>query len=172
MKARARFLGHSIHQMLVVFPLGLLATAVIFDLVGIIGTTDGWWSISFWVMAAGILGALLAAPFGFADWLAIPRGTRARRIGRYHGLGNGVVAVLFLASWLLRSPNEAAPALALVLSFSGAALALLTGWLGGELVARLGVGVADDASLNAPSSLRSRSTSVAGESMSAAHRVR
>jgi uncharacterized membrane protein len=33
------------------------------------------------------------------------------------------------------------------------ALALLTGWLGGELVSRLGVGVDDNAELNAPSSL-------------------
>jgi len=30
---------------------------------------------------------------------------------------------------------------------------MLTGWLGGELVARMGVGVDDDAGLNAPGSL-------------------
>lgn len=172
MKSRARFLGHSIHQMLIVFPLGLLATAVVFDLVGIIGNTDGWWTISFWVMAAGILGALLAAPFGFADWLAIPRGTRARRIGRYHGVGNGVVSALFLASWLLRSPNEAPATLALALSFGGAALALLTAWLGGELVARLGVGVDEDAGLNAPNSLRGRRAPAVAGSMPAPHRSR
>ena len=32
MKSRATFLGHPVHQMLIVFPLGLLATAVIFIL--------------------------------------------------------------------------------------------------------------------------------------------
>jgi hypothetical protein len=32
----------------------------------------------------------------------------------------------------------------------------VTGWLGGELVDRLGVGVDDGANLNAPSSLSSR----------------
>ncbi len=47
-------------------------------------------------------------------------------------------------------------AMALVLSFMGAGLALLTGWLGGELVDRLGVGVDDGAHLNAPSSLSRR----------------
>jgi len=31
---------------------------------------------------------------------------------------------------------------------------LVTGWLGGELVNRLGVGVHENANLNAPSSLR------------------
>jgi uncharacterized membrane protein len=35
MEARAKLLGHPVHQMLVVFPLGLLATGVIFDLVHI-----------------------------------------------------------------------------------------------------------------------------------------
>ncbi len=31
MESRAKILGHPVHQILVVFPLGLLATAVIFD---------------------------------------------------------------------------------------------------------------------------------------------
>src|SRR5215213_1816537 len=36
---------------------------------------------------------------------------------------------------------------------AGASLAVVTGWFGGELVERLGVGVADGAHLNAPNSL-------------------
>ena len=43
--------------------------------------------------------------------------------------------------------------LALGLSFVGVGAAVLGGWLGGELVERLGVGVADNAHLNAPNSL-------------------
>ena len=35
MESRAKFLGHPIHQMLIVFPLGLLATAVIFDIIAL-----------------------------------------------------------------------------------------------------------------------------------------
>jgi uncharacterized membrane protein len=31
MDSRAKFLGHSTHQQIIVFPLGLLGTAVIFD---------------------------------------------------------------------------------------------------------------------------------------------
>jgi uncharacterized membrane protein len=156
MKARARLLGHPVHQMLIVFPLGLLATAVVFDLIALLSGNPGWWPVSYWVMAAGIVGALVAAPFGLIDWLAIPRNTRARRIGAMHGLGNGVVSLLFVGSWLLRyqaQPEVPPPTLALVLSFGGAGLALVTAWLGGELVSRLGVGVAENAGLNAPSSL-------------------
>ena len=37
MEARATLFGHSIHQMLIPFPFGLLATGVIFDIVRISG---------------------------------------------------------------------------------------------------------------------------------------
>ncbi|MGZ8467318.1 MAG: DUF2231 domain-containing protein, partial [Candidatus Binatia bacterium] len=45
---------------------------------------------------------------------------------------------------------------ALLLSFMGAGLALVTGWLGGELVDRLGIGVDEGANPNAPNSLSQR----------------
>jgi uncharacterized membrane protein len=155
MESKAKLLGHSIHQMLIVFPLGLLATAVIFDLIHIASGREVMAVVSYWMMAAGIVGALVAAPFGFIDWLAIPKGTRARTVGMLHGGGNLVVTVLFIASWLLRGPSPEAPGiLAYILSFAGAAQATVTAWLGGELVARLGVGVYDDAGLDAESSLR------------------
>jgi uncharacterized membrane protein len=105
------------------------------------------------MMAAGIIGALLAAPFGFIDWLAIPKGTRAKRIGAMHGGGNLIVALLFIISWLSRDTQYAPTSRVMVWSFAGAILALFTGWLGGELVDRLGVGVDEDAGLDASSSL-------------------
>ena len=43
---------------------------------------------------------------------------------------------------------------AYVCSFLGVLLALVTGWLGGELVNQLGIGVHDGANVDAPSSLR------------------
>jgi uncharacterized membrane protein len=157
MESRAKLLGHPIHQMLIVFPLGLLAMAVVFDLLAI-GLGNGYWSeIAYWMIAAGVVTGLLAAPFGTIDWLAIPSGTRAKRIGAVHGVGNVVIVLFFAVSWLMRGDAPAAPqALALVLSFAGGGLALFTGWLGGELVDRLGVGVDDGAHVDAPSSLAKR----------------
>jgi uncharacterized membrane protein len=71
-----------------------------------------------------------------------------------HGLGNVVVLLLFFASWWLRRADpEAPPMLANALSLAGVALAAVTAWLGGELVARLGIGVYEDAGVDAPSSL-------------------
>ncbi len=157
MEARARILGHPIHQMLIVFPLGLLATAVIFDVIRLL-TANGYWSeIAFWMIAAGVVGGLAAAVFGVIDWQAIPSGTRAKSVGLRHGVGNVVAVVLFIVSWLLRADAPGEPgAIPIVLSLVGVALAGLTGWLGGELVDRLGVGVDDGAHLNSPSSLSGR----------------
>ena len=155
MQAKARFLGHSIHQMLVVFPLGLLMTAVIFDIAYLSTANPGWAMVSFWIMAAGIIGAIVAAPFGSIDWLSIPKQTRARKVGFIHGLGNVLVLALFLISWFLRKgAADFAPSVgALICSFAGVAVAAVAAWFGGELVDRLGVGVDEGANLDASSSL-------------------
>jgi uncharacterized membrane protein len=159
MESRVKILGHPVHQMLIVFPLGLLATAVIFDFIFLAGGGPTMAVVAYWMIAAGIIGGLLAAPFGWIDWFAIPRGTRAKSVGFWHGSGNVVVVLLFAASWLLRHELPERPeALALVLSIGGAGLALLTGWLGGELVDRLGIGVDDGAHPDAPSSLSDRAS--------------
>jgi uncharacterized membrane protein len=157
MNSKAKLLGHPIHQMLIVFPLGLLATSLIFDIVYQVTGNGRWADIAYVMIASGIIGGLLAAIFGLIDWLAIPKGTRAKRIGALHGIGNVVVVGLFAISWLLRYDHPAVPGTgSLILSIMGVALALVTGWLGGELVDRLAVGVDDDAHVNAPSSLSGR----------------
>src|SRR5438270_7594180 len=157
MESKAKLLGHRVHPMLIVFPLGLLATAVIFDIVGLSTRNPFWFQTAFWMIAAGIMGGLLAAVFGLVDWLAIPKNTRAKAIGLWHGGGNVLVLLLFAISWFVRRGRAEVPSNgALVLSFLGVLLALVTGWLGGELVDRLGVGVDKDAHLNAPNSLSRR----------------
>lgn len=154
MESRAKLFGHPIHQMLIVFPLGLLATSVIFDIIYLVTDNRRWSEIAFWMIAAGIIGGLVAAPFGLIDFLAIPQNTRAKAIGLLHGGLNVVVLGLFAASWFFRRDFPGEPStIALALSFVAFAIAGVSGWLGGELVDRLGVGVDDGANLNAPSSL-------------------
>lgn len=157
MRAKARLFGHPIHQMLIVFPLGLLGTSLLFDILYLSTGGDHWALVAYYMIAAGIISGLLAAPFGLIDWLAIPGGTRAKRIGLLHGGGNVVVLLLFVLSWFSRRDLPTAPS-AFEVALSGAAvlLALVTGWLGGELVDRLGVGVDEGANLDAPSSLSGR----------------
>ncbi|HUR97328.1 MAG TPA: DUF2231 domain-containing protein [Pyrinomonadaceae bacterium] len=158
MESKARFLGHGIHPVMIVFPLGLLATGVVFDVIYLIWGSPDMASVAYWMIAAGIIGGLLAAPFGWIDWYAIPPGTRAKTIGFIHGLTNTVALLLFVGSWGLRHDVPEHPeTLASILSFAGAGMAGLGGWLGGELVERLGVGVHEGANLNAPNSLSNAS---------------
>lgn len=162
MESRAKLFGHAIHPMLITFPIGLFVTAVVFDIMHLATGTALWASIAYYLIAAGIIGGLLAAIFGVVDYLGVPGGTRARSVGLAHGAGNVVVVALFFVSWLLRRPEPSGPsALALIFSFVGVALATVTAWLGGELVERLGVGVDDGAQLDAPSSLGGQPASVA-----------
>lgn len=154
MEARAKILGHPIHQMLIVLPLGLLTGAVVSDVIYLITGSVQSSIVSYWLIPGGVLTGLLAAVFGFIDWLKIASGTRAKRVGLLHGLGNVVVVTLFAVSWLLRDTAGAeVPGVAIALSLLGGGLSMVTGWLGGELVDRLGVGVHDGAHLDAPSSL-------------------
>jgi uncharacterized membrane protein len=147
-------LGHPIHPMLVVFPLGLLVTSLIFDFLRL-GTGNGTWSlVAEYLIGAGVIGGLIAAVPGLIDWLSIPAGTRAKAIGAWHGIGNVIVVVLFAVSWLMRRPAPEAPAAgAIVLSCVAVCIGAVTGWLGGELVDRLGIGVDEGANPNAPNSL-------------------
>ena len=111
-----------------------------------------------------MISGLIAAVPGLIDWATIvPRDSRAWSVGLYHGVGNVIVVLLFAGSWILRkgtgsgfdmagAPNTTA----LVCSFAGVILALVTGWLGGELVERLNIAVHVGANPDAPNSLTRR----------------
>jgi uncharacterized membrane protein len=160
MRSRAEAMGHAIHPMLIVFPLGLLSTAVVFDVLYLITNRTGFQIAAAYAIAAGLIGGVVAAVFGLVDWMGIPPGTRAKRIGRIHAGTNLVAMLLFAVSWLLRAraDNWDPSASALVASFAGLVVASIGGWLGGELVERLGVGVDPEADVNTPSSLSHGST--------------
>jgi uncharacterized membrane protein len=157
MESKVKVVGHPVHPMLVVFPLGLFATSLVFDLIRLAGGGEGFSTAAFYMIAAGIIGGLAAAVFGLVDFLAIPNGTRAKTIGLTHGVVNVVIVGLYIASWGIRyGDHTAALGGAILLSGLAVLLALVSGWLGGELVDRLGVGVDDGAHLDAPSSLSGR----------------
>ena len=159
MESRAKLFGHPIHQQLIVFPLGLLVTSLVFDVIYLVTGTATWAVVAFWMIVAGVAGGLAAAPFGIWDWIGIPNGTRAKRIGLLHGVGNVIVVLLFAASLMIRKDNTAAPeGFAILLSAVGVLIGAVTGGLGGELVTRLGIGVDAGANPEAPSSLSGKAT--------------
>jgi uncharacterized membrane protein len=158
MQSRMKLLGHPIHQMLVPIPAGLFIVGAVLDIVHAFVESSWIPTVTYWNIAIGIAAALLAAVFGIADWTKIPSGTRAKRIGSIHGVGNVLAVVLFALALWSRSdaPGYAASGGALTLEVIAFAMLGVTAWLGGELVDRLGVGVDDGAHVDAPSSLRSR----------------
>jgi uncharacterized membrane protein len=155
MESRAKLLGHPVHPMLIVIPLGLFIAAVVFDAFYLWQSTPAFASVSYWNIAGGVIGGLLAAVFGLIDWLAIPANTRAKRIGLIHGAANVVVVALFSAAWLMRGGtiDNAPTTTVFLVEVAALLLGAVSGWLGGELVDRLSVGVDDGAHLDAPSSL-------------------
>jgi uncharacterized membrane protein len=158
MQSRVKVLGHPVHQMLIPIPAGLFIVGAILDVVQQFADTAWIPTVTYWNIMIGIGTALLAAIFGAADWAQIPKGTRAKRIGAVHGIGNVLAVVVFGLAIAMRRDNlnHEVGSAALTLEVIGFLMLGVTAWLGGELVDRLGVGVDERAHLDAPSSLRSK----------------
>ena len=158
MESRVKVLGHPLHPMLVVVPLGSFIAAVIVDVIAVVGGNQTLSVVGFWNIAVGVVGGLTAAAFGLADWLNIPGKTRAKRIGLLHGALNVIVTATFALVWILRYGSADVTPTTPLLAIEVAALVggAVAGWLGGELVDRMGVGIDEGAHLNAPNSLSGR----------------
>lgn len=140
MKSRANIAGHPIHPMLVVFPIGLWVFSFVSDLIYLGTSNVDWNSVAYYAMAGGILGALAAAIPGLVDLLSVTTG-RTRIIGLWHmGLNLFIVALFAINFWMRTSVPQISTGL---IWFSALSIALLiiSGWLGGELVYRHGIGV-------------------------------
>ena len=146
MQTPASVARHPIHPMLAVFPLGLLLTAVVFDVITLVTGGPTPRLVAFYLIAAGVLGALPAAVPGFIDYVSLQG--RPGRLATWHmGLNVAAVAV-FLVSFGLRTrwgeswvpPGSSLPP---ALSSVGAAALMVSGWLGGHLVYVHRVGVAE-----------------------------
>jgi uncharacterized membrane protein len=132
---------HPIHPMLVTLPIGFLVGALVSDIVYAAMRDAFWAQASFWLIAAGIVTALLAAVFGLTDFVTIKRARNT--VGYVHLIGNLTVVVLSLVNLLIRLPSRADPILpwGIGLSVIVGLILLLTGWMGGELTFRYKVGV-------------------------------
>jgi uncharacterized membrane protein len=139
----ARVAKHPIHPMLVVLPIGLWITALVFDVIHALTGHPTMRTAAFWNVGAGVVGALLAAIPGFVDWLSLSG--RAARLGTYHMLLNlGAVAV-FAVNWFVRTRVAGDSPVPLILSIVGVIGIAISGWLGGELVYVHRVGVEEEA---------------------------
>lgn len=138
--------GHPLHPLLVTVPIGAWVASLVFDIAGAAtGDVSVFARGALWLVGVGVVGALLAALLGLMDLATLEAGTRARKIALTHmSLNFGVVA-LFLISFLLRlNAADYVSALGVVFSVIGLLALGASGFLGGELVFRHGVRVADE----------------------------
>jgi len=154
MESRVQILGHPVHQVAVMFPIGALGFAVVSDACHAVTGSRDMEAAARHALSFGLVTAALAAPFGLIDWLAIPSGTRAKRVGAFHAVGNAVALSLFGAARYLRRGRRT-PTAAKALAATGLALTSATAWAGTELINRHRVGVHDLLGENVPSSLSS-----------------
>ena len=89
MESRAKLFGHPIHQMLIVFPLGLLATALLFDVVQLVSGNGFWSELSYWMIAAGVISGLVAAPSSNEQSIVDSQGMYIRSDETLHNAGSG-----------------------------------------------------------------------------------
>lgn len=154
MESRAKLMGHAIHPILVMFPAGLLLISLLFDGLRLLTGQKKWSEIAFWNIVVGVVSGYVAAIPGLVDWWHLPPGSRAKGVGTAHAIANNVGIGLFIASLVLRKRDDRQPTnAALACALGGASAIGLGGYLGGELVERLGVGVTPGANINAPPSL-------------------
>jgi uncharacterized membrane protein len=143
MRSSATIAGHPIHPMLVPFPIAFWLAALVCDAVFAFGGHSVWAIAPIWLIGAGIGLALLAAIFGFADFLGEPR-IRELRHAWEHMVGNLAAVTLAAANLLVRLIDGTAQAVlpwGILLSCAVTIVLLFTGWRGADLVYRHGVGV-------------------------------
>lgn len=144
-QSTAAIAGHPIHHMLVVFPIAFLIGAFGADIT-FLATQDALWTqMAYWLLVAGIVTALAAAVPGMIDFITIGR-VRSLWIAWAHLSANLVVVALALINVGVRLADPAAGASGWGVWISGAqtALLLFSGWLGGELAYRYGIGAIRD----------------------------
>jgi uncharacterized membrane protein len=144
MKSKATLAGHPIHPMLIPFPLALWATSFVVDILFYFLRHPTLLVVAKFMIAAGCLGAIAAAIFGIIDWLSIKNGD-VKKVANWHARLNIAALVVFAISLLLRMGRYSELVgrkltIPFLLSLVGVILITISGWLGGELVFRYGVG--------------------------------
>jgi uncharacterized membrane protein len=144
MKSKASIAGHPIHPMLIPFPLALWATSFVVDILFYFLRHPTLLVVAKFMIAAGCLGAIAAAIPGIVDWLSIKNGD-VKKTANWHARLNIAALVVFAISLFLRMGSYSELVgrkltIPFLLSLVGVILIAISGWLGGELVFRYGVG--------------------------------
>ncbi len=134
MESRLKIAGQAVHPILVMFPLGLFAMAVIFDVADLAGGPSLLGTLAYWNIVAGLLAGILATLAGAID-LAFVRHADAKRMGVLRVLLNMGVLIVFAVILMVRvgNPDRAAGGGLFLLEVIALGLTGFGAWFGGEL---------------------------------------
>lgn len=140
MQGKATLGGHPIHPMLIPFPIGFFVGALVCDIILAFTKNPFWPQVSVVLIGFGIVGALLAAVFGFTDYATAPMSDDAKKTATTHMALNLLVVVLFAVAFWLRLGDNVSTA-GIVLTVIGVVLLAVSGWYGGHLSYHYRIGV-------------------------------
>jgi uncharacterized membrane protein len=144
-RSTARIGGHPIHPMLIPFPIVCFILTFVLDVLYTRGNT-GVAGSTIWLLAIGLVMAALAAVAGLTDFFGDKRIQGADAVK--HMLANVTAVVLEILNLVLRYKNpESVGSVGVYISGVVVLVLIYSGWKGGDLVFRHGIGVRDSSNL-------------------------
>lgn len=140
MISKANIAGHPIHPILVTVPIGAWLWSLACDIIYRATGNTMWDTIALYSIAAGVIGALVAAVPGLIDLYNLPP-SQAKKIGISHMIINLVLVLLYAVNFFWRRNVDPTVIGPFILSIATVILLLVSGWLGGEMIFRHGVAV-------------------------------
>ena len=141
-RSTAKLGDHPIHPMLIPFPIVCFILTFILDIAYARGD-GGVAEASTYILGFGLIMAALAAVAGLTDYLGDER-VRALSDALKHMLANVSAVVLEVVNFVLRLKNpDSIASTGVYLSLVVVLILLYSGWKGGDLVFKHGVGVHD-----------------------------
>jgi uncharacterized membrane protein len=143
-RSTAKIGGHPIHPMLIPFPIVCFIGTLVTDIAYTRNLNPGWATASYWLLGVGLGMAVLAALAGLTDYLGDQQ-LRGLGDALKHMLANVTAVVLEAVNLVLRLNNDDfIRSTGVWISVVVVLILIYSGWKGGELVFRYGVGVSDN----------------------------
>ncbi len=139
MLTRARWSASLVHRLLVTLSLGLFATSLAFDAVGIACHEATFSAVASWDLQGGLVGSAFAGVLALADLAAARRGSRSERLGARRAQLHYAALALFGAAFVIRARSGAAapPLAAIALAAIAVVPAAAAAWLGVVIADRI-----------------------------------
>jgi uncharacterized membrane protein len=145
-RSTARIGDHPIHPMLIPFPIVCFILTFVADVIFTRTHDTTWATASVWLLVVGLVFAALAAIAGLTDFLGDDR-VRGSSDAVKHMLANVTAVVLELVNVILRWRDTGfIDSAGVYISGIVVLILLYSGWKGGDLVFRHGIGVRDASS--------------------------